>query len=241
VYQEQLADGVYEYHAEVIMHSSTLVGTYTRSSKGGITSTPDQAIQFAAFEALTDLRYNEIQMQTHPGFYFYPSMFDTGQIRFPYIDPECDRSANHLSRYRTAAYLLIVSLAQELNRTRDALAAARSAFAPPSLAHTPLVPPVTLPPPTPVTPALSQSNSDTSTVTPHESPAQWAILLATLAAPMLRSDPPPDSEGEPSRQRSRVSFAPEVSISIISSDSESDTEETPAGPSECQCDHCRHE
>ena len=60
VYREQLADGVYEYHAEVIMHNSTVVGTYTRSTKGGTASTPDQAVQFAAFEALTDLRYNEI-------------------------------------------------------------------------------------------------------------------------------------------------------------------------------------
>ena len=166
-------------------------------------------------------------------------MFDTGQIRFPFIDPECDRSASHLSRCITAGYLLIISLAQELNRTPDELAAARSMFAPPSLAHTPLVPPVALPPPTPVTPTPSQSNSDTSTVTPHESPAQWAMLLATPAAPMLWSHPAPDPEGESSRQRRRVSFAPEVSV--ISSDSESDTEETPAGPSECQCDHCRHE
>jgi hypothetical protein len=77
VYREQLVDAVYEYHAKVIMHNITLVGTYTHSSKGGTASTPDQAIQFAAFETLTDLRYNEIQMQTHPGFYFYSSLFDT--------------------------------------------------------------------------------------------------------------------------------------------------------------------
>ena len=146
-----------------------------------------------------------------------------------------------MSRYITARYLLIVSLAQELNHTREELATARSAFVPPSLAHTPLVPPVTLPPPTPVTPALSQSNSGTSTVTPHESPAQWAILLTTPAALMLRSHPAPDPEGESSRQHRRVSFAPKVSVNIISSESESESEETPAGLSECQCDHCHHE
>ena len=60
VYREQLADGVYEYHTEVIMHNSTMVGTYTRSSKGWVASTPEQAIQFVALEALNDLRYNEI-------------------------------------------------------------------------------------------------------------------------------------------------------------------------------------
>ena len=171
VYREQLANGVYEYHAEVIMHNSTVVGTYTRSTKGGTASTPDQAVQFAAFEALTDLRYNEIQMQTHPGFYFYPSLYESGQIRFPYINPECDRSASHLSRYITAGYFLITSIAQELDRVRGELAAARSAFAPPLLTDTSLVPPATLPPPTPVTPTPSQNNSGTLVVAPHESPA----------------------------------------------------------------------
>ena len=168
-------------------------------------------------------------MQTHPGFFFYPSLYESGQILFPYIDPECDRSSSHLSRYITAGYFLIVSLAQELTRVRSELAAARSAFAPPLLIHTSLVPPST-----PVIPTPSQSSSGTSVVTPHESPAQWSMLLATPATPMLRSHPAPDPEGEPSRQRRRVSFAPDVSV--ISSDSESDTEETLAGSSVCQCD-----
>lgn len=60
VYREQLADAVYEYHAEFVMHNSTLTGTYTRSTKGGFASSPDQAVQLAAFEALIDLRYNEM-------------------------------------------------------------------------------------------------------------------------------------------------------------------------------------
>ena len=87
----------------------------------------------------------------------------------------------------------------------------------------------------PVTP---QSNLDTSTVTPHESLAEWDLLLATPVAPMLHSHPTSDPEGEPSRQRHRVSFAPVVSVNIISSDSESETEETPVEPLECQCNYC---
>jgi hypothetical protein len=241
VYQdcwEQLADPVYEYHTKVVMYNSTLMGTYTRSTKGELASSPDQAVQFAAFEALIDLHYNEIQMQTHQGFYYYPSMFDTGRIRFPIIDPECGCSTSHHSCYITAGHLLIHNLSQELNRTQEALAATRSAFTPPSLAYAPLVPSITIPPPTPVTP---QSNSETSTVTPHESPADWALLLATPAAPMPHSHPTHDPEGEPSCQCCRVSIAPEVSVNIISFDSESETEETPAEPSEFQCDHCLHE
>lgn len=78
-------------------------------------------------------------------------------------------------------------------------------------------------------------------MTPHGSPAEWTLLLATPAAPMLQPHPAPASKGEPSRQHLRVSFAPEVSVNVISSNSESEAEETPAGLSECQCGHCLHE
>src|SRR5215216_611636 len=106
VYREHLAGSLYEYYAEVTLHHSSPSGAYTRSSKGGFASTPSQAIQFAAFEALVDLRYNEVCMQAHPGFYFYPSLHENRRIRFPFIDPASDRSSSHLSRYITASYLL---------------------------------------------------------------------------------------------------------------------------------------
>jgi len=107
VYREHLAGSLYEYYAEVTLHHSSPSSAYTRSSKGGFASTPSQAIPFAAVEDLVDLRYNEIQMQAHPGFYFYPSLHENGRIRFPLIDPACDRPSRHLSRYITASYLLI--------------------------------------------------------------------------------------------------------------------------------------
>ena len=69
VYQERLADSVYEYHAEVTLHTSTISGIYTHSSRSGYTSTPGQAVQINAFEALVDLHYNEVQMQHHPVFF----------------------------------------------------------------------------------------------------------------------------------------------------------------------------
>lgn len=111
VYQEHLAGLVYEYYAEVTMHHSSPTGAYTCSSKGGFASTPSQAIQLAAFEALVDLHYNEDRMQTHPGFFFYPSLHENGCIRFPFVNLSCDRSSSHLSRYITVSYLLIVELA----------------------------------------------------------------------------------------------------------------------------------
>jgi hypothetical protein len=121
-------------------------------------------------------------VQHHPGFYYYPSMFDNGCIRFPPIDPACDRSSSHLSRYITASYLLLFKFARELTRARTALVAARSGFVPPTIGFTPYVPPTTIPLATPVTP---QSNSDTSIVTTHESTADWTLLLGTPTAPML--------------------------------------------------------
>ena len=81
VYRERLADSIYEYHAVVTLRCSLTSGSYTRSSRSGFTSTPAQAVQFAVFEILVELHYNEIQMQTHPGFYYYPSLRDDGRVR----------------------------------------------------------------------------------------------------------------------------------------------------------------
>ena len=80
--REHLAGALYEYYSEVTLHHSSPSGAYTRSTKGGLASTPSQAVQFAAIEALVDLRYNEVRMQTHPGFYFYLFMHENGRIRF---------------------------------------------------------------------------------------------------------------------------------------------------------------
>ena len=58
---------MYEYYTEVTMHYISPTDAYTHSSKGGLASTPSQGIQFAALEALVDLRYNEaLQKKTHP-------------------------------------------------------------------------------------------------------------------------------------------------------------------------------
>ena len=44
VYREHLAGALYEYYAEVTLHHSSPSGAYTRSSKGGLASTPSQAV-----------------------------------------------------------------------------------------------------------------------------------------------------------------------------------------------------
>ena len=64
VYRKHLASALYEYYAEVTLHHSSPSSAYTRSSKGGLASTPSQAIQFAAIEALVDLRYNQCGSDT---------------------------------------------------------------------------------------------------------------------------------------------------------------------------------
>ena len=112
-------------------------------------------------------------MQNHPGFYYYPSLYENGRVRFPIIDLESDSVASHLSRYITTSYLMIHELARELTLARTALAS------------------------TPVAPML------------HPTPAQ---------------------EGEPLRQRCRVTFNPEVSVNHVSSGSESTSGEDPAAP-----------
>nr|XP_045083448.1 uncharacterized protein LOC123493619 [Aegilops tauschii subsp. strangulata] len=67
VYREHLAGSLYEYYAEVTLHHSSPYDACTHSSKDGFASTLSQAIQFAALEALVDLRYNDVRMQAHPG------------------------------------------------------------------------------------------------------------------------------------------------------------------------------
>ena len=77
VFREQLAESVYEYHAEAFMVACSDIGCYSRSTKGGTASTPELAIEFAAMEALTDLRFHEVEMQTHPSFLYYPTLLPT--------------------------------------------------------------------------------------------------------------------------------------------------------------------
>src|SRR3954469_11842125 len=60
VYREKLADFVHEYRAEVFMFTSSMVGSLTRSAKGGHASTPEQAIFYASMAALVDLRHQEV-------------------------------------------------------------------------------------------------------------------------------------------------------------------------------------
>jgi len=124
VFREKLAGSVYEYHAEAFLTASSDIGSYSRSSKGGTASTSDLAIQFAAMEALTDLRFHEVEMQTHPGFFHYPTLSPaTGRVLFAPVDPASDRAIGVLSRYLNASYRMITSLAEELTSAREALAA----------------------------------------------------------------------------------------------------------------------
>src|SRR3990170_9132919 len=122
VFREQLAESVYEYHAEAFLTASSGIGSYSRSSKGGTASTPELAIQFAVMEALTDLRFHEVKMQTHPGFFHYPTLSPTtGRVLFAPVDPASDRATGVLSHYVNASYRLITHQAEELSHAREAL------------------------------------------------------------------------------------------------------------------------
>ena len=126
---------------------------------------------------------------------------------------------------------MIHELARELTRARTALAAAlvttRSSTTPSSLGFIPYIPASSSSPISPVTPP---SSTGVSAVNPLSTPAEWVSLLATPVAPMLHPTPAP--EGEPSRQRRRVTFNPEVSVDVISLGSGSDSVEDPAAPAE---------
>ena len=163
-------------------------------------------------------------MQNHLGFNYYPSLHNNGRVRFPIIDPESGSTASHLSRYITASCLLIHELARELSCARTALAATREFSTSSYMGFTPYIPPGSSSPISRVTPP---SSSGTSTVTPLSAPAEWVSLLATPVAPMLQPHHAPAPEGEPSRQRHRVTFNPEVSVNIVSSGSESASGDDP--------------
>ena len=88
VFREQLGESVYEYHAVAYLTATLDSGSSSRSSKGGVASTLELAIQFAAMEAITDLRFHEAEMQTHPGFIHYPTLSPTtGRVLFSSVDP----------------------------------------------------------------------------------------------------------------------------------------------------------
>ena len=110
VYREKLADSVHEYRAEVFLFTSSVIGRFLRTVKGGPASTPEQAILYASLDALVDLRQQEVGMQTHPGLSHYPTLAPSRKVLFP-PDSECDRTAVHLSRYMVAQYELIITLA----------------------------------------------------------------------------------------------------------------------------------
>jgi hypothetical protein len=236
VYHDQLAESVEEYHVVAYLTATTDIGSSSRSSKGGVASTPELAIQFAAMEAITDLRYHEVQMQIHPGFFHYPTLSpSTGRVVFPPIEPEADRAAGVLSQYICASYRMIISLAEEMNRIQEALAAVSPA---PPLSPDPPGYPSPVPPPHTVSiPSGSSGLSGISSGSRRETPAEWASLLDTPAPPMLRRRASSPAEGETSRQRRRVSFDP--ATHIISSDSDSGSGDDDSSEEQCLC-HRRH-
>jgi hypothetical protein len=177
-------------------------------------------------------------MQTHPGFYHYPTLSPmTGQVLFVPVDPASDRATSVLSRYLNTSYRLITHQAEELSRVRKALAAA--AQSPPPPVFSPMyVPPIPLSLASEV-PSSSLGQPGTSSGTRCESPAEWASLLATPAALMLRRRSSSLIEVEPSRQRRRVSFVPEDVIHIISSESKVEADDEESSVCECPC-HLHH-
>jgi hypothetical protein len=199
VYRDQLAESVYEYHAVAYLTATSDIGSSSRSSKGGVASTPELVIQFAAMEAITDLRYHEVQMQTHPGFFHYPTLSPTtGRVIFSPIDPVVDHAAGVLSQYIHASYRMIISLAEELNYVQEALAAVTPAPPPPPVS--PRYPPPIPPPHMFSVPSSSSGPSGLLSGSRCEPPAEWASLLATPASPMLRRHASSPIEGEPSQQ-----------------------------------------
>src|SRR3954471_20812794 len=224
VYREELASFVYEYRAEVFLYASSPISSITRSAKGGPACTPEQAILYASLDALVDLRHQEVGMQLHPGLSHYPTLTPSGQVLFP-PDSECDRTSAHLARYMVAQYELIISLAEELARSREALASISLAQSPPP--PSPAFVPVTAPPPSPSLALRVAAPVDTR----RETAEEWSELVATPAAPMLSQHPPPPPEGEPSRQRRRIDSSSLSSIHVVSSGSE----DGPDGSATCQC------
>src|SRR3954469_7623879 len=152
---------------------------------GGPGSTPEQAVLYAALEALVDLCHHEIGMQLHPGISYYPAPAPTGQILFP-PGSGCDRTTVHRARYMVAQYELVISLAEELARTWEALASINNIQSPP-----PQPPTYTLAPVSHVPPAPAPLTPGAGLAIRRETPEEWAALTATLAAPMLSQHTPP--------------------------------------------------
>jgi hypothetical protein len=222
VYREKLADFVHEYQAEVFLSASSMMGSLFRSAKGGPTSTPEQAILYAAVAALVDLRQQEVEMQTHPGLSKYPTLTAMGNVRFP-PDSACDHPDVHLSRYVIAQYELILSLAEELARSREALASLSNAQSPP---------PSPLPPvPTPA-PSITLSLQTPSVppvipvVTRREVPEEWSPITATPAAPMLSPRIAPSFEEGPPRKRRFIGSSSRSMVHEVSSGSEGDSDDS---------------
>ena len=147
-------------------------------------------------EALTDLRFHEVEMQTHPGFFHYPTLsLAIGRVLFAPVDLASDRATGVLSRYLNGSYRMITSLAEELTHARGALAAVMAAQSPPpppfSPVYTPHAPPSE-------TPSSSFGPPGFPSGSRRETLAEWASLLATPAAPMLRRHAPSTPKGEPS-------------------------------------------
>src|SRR3954467_837561 len=94
-------------------------------------------------------------------------------------------------------YELIISLAEELARSREALASISIAQSPPPPPSTfvPAPAPPTSPSLTPQTPA---EHPNVPAVTRCKTTEEWSTLVATPAAPMLSQHSPP-LEGEPPR------------------------------------------
>ena len=216
VYREKLADFVHEYRAEVFLHTDSMVGSLTRSAKGGAASTPEQAVFFASMAALVELRHQEVGMQNHPGPSHYPTLTSSGHIMFP-PDSAYDRPEVHLSRYVVAQYELIVSLVEELATSREALVSLSVANSPP--------PPPSPPTPTPVPPTTL--TLETPPVLPgipvatrHATTGEWSALVATPAAPMLCAHPSPASEERPPRKRRFLGSSSRSPLLEVSADSE---------------------
>ncbi|KAI5017530.1 hypothetical protein ZWY2020_042418 [Hordeum vulgare] len=176
---------MYEFHAQSYLVVSSDIGSYSRSTKGGTASTPEMAIQFVAVEALTNLRYHEVEMQTHPGFFHYPTFSPlTGRVIFAPVDSACDRATAVLSRYVSASYRTIVSLAKELSHLRAVLVIATTVPPPPQSSVPPSDAPSVPPPPRFEIPVSCSAPLGTSSGSSRETHSEWASLPATPAAPM---------------------------------------------------------
>src|SRR3989337_2975720 len=137
-----------------------------------LVSTRKWAIQLAAMGAITDLRFHEVQMQTHPGFFHYPTLSPTtGRVIFSPIDPVVDRAAGVIAQYVNASYRMIIALSKELCRVQGALAVVTPAPPPPPA---PPVYPSPIPPPPMFSTPSSSGPSGLSSGSRRETSPEWA-------------------------------------------------------------------